>query len=101
MTEPSRLRIGVLGAARITPLALIRPARTMPEVTVAAIAARDPARAGKYAARHGIPVVHNGYADLIADPELDAVYIPLPNSLHAEWTLAALAAGKHVLCEKP
>jgi predicted dehydrogenase len=101
MTEFSPLRIGVLGAARITPLALIRPARSVPEVTVAAVAARNRARAGGFAARHGIPVVHSGYADVVDDPTLQAVYIPLPNSLHAEWTQAALAAGKHVLCEKP
>jgi predicted dehydrogenase len=95
------LRIGVLGAARITPAALIRPARAVPGVTVAAIAARDPERARGFAARHGIPVVHPDYAALLADPGLDAVYVPLPNGLHAQWAIAALAAGKHVLCEKP
>jgi predicted dehydrogenase len=95
------MRIGVLGAARIAPPALIRPARSVPEVTVAAIAARDRGRAEAFAARHRIPTVHDGYAELIADPDLDAVYVPLPNSRHAEWTLAALDAGKHVLCEKP
>jgi predicted dehydrogenase len=95
------LRIGVLGAAQITPMALIRPARAVPDVAVTAIAARDPARARAYADRHDIPVVHGSYAELVEDPDIDAVYIPLPNSLHAEWTLAAIAAGKHVLCEKP
>jgi len=95
------LRIGVLGAARITPTALIRPAADVPEVTVAAVAARDGARARAFAARHGIGRVHTDYAALVADPDLDAVYLPLPNGLHARWTLAALAAGKHVLCEKP
>ena len=95
------LRIGVLGAARITPSALIRPARRIDGVTVAAIAARDRARATAAAARHGIAAVHDGYAAVLADPTLDAVYIPLPNGLHAQWTLAAIAAGKHVLCEKP
>ena len=95
------LRIGVLGAARIAPLALIRPARKVPGVLVAAIAARDRRRAEAFAARHGIPAVHDSYADLVADPSLDAVYVPLPNALHAEWTLRALEAGKHVLCEKP
>jgi predicted dehydrogenase len=96
-----RLRVGTLGAARITPAALIKPARQVPEVTVTAVAARDPARAREFAARHGIPVVHDSYEALIADPEIDAVYNPLPNSLHAPWTLRAIAAGKHVLCEKP
>jgi predicted dehydrogenase len=95
------LRIGVLGAARIAPNALIRPARIVPDVTVAAIAARDPARARAFAAKHGIARAHADYAELVADPELDAVYNALPNSLHAQWTLAAIAAGKHVLCEKP
>lgn len=95
------MRIGVLGAARITPLALLRPARGMPDVEVAAVAARDPARARAFAARHGIARVHDRYAALVADPEIDAIYNPLPNSHHAEWTIRALEAGKHVLCEKP
>jgi len=97
----SALRIGVLGAARIAPNALIRPARQVDDVTVAAVAARDPARARAFAAKHGIGRVHDSYDALIDDPELDAIYNPLPNGLHASWTLRALAAGKHVLCEKP
>ncbi|TVS84527.1 Gfo/Idh/MocA family protein [Mycobacterium helveticum] len=95
------LRIGVLGAARITPLALVKPARANPEVVVAAVAARDVSRARAFAAKHGIDRVHEDYETLIADPDLDAVYNPLPNGLHGRWTRAALAAGKHVLCEKP
>jgi len=66
-----------------------------------AIASRDPRRAAALAARHRIPCVHPGYAEVLADPEVDAVYLPLPNSLHLPWALRALAAGKHVLCEKP
>jgi predicted dehydrogenase len=97
----NRLRIGALGAARITPAALIKPSRHVSEVAIAAVAARDPGRARQFAAKHGIPVVHDSYAALIADPAIDAIYNPLPNSLHAEWTLRAIAAGKHVLCEKP
>jgi predicted dehydrogenase len=96
-----QLRVGVLGAARITPGALIKPARVVPEVVVAAVAAREPARAREFAARHGIATVRDSYAALIADPEVDAIYNPLPNSLHAPWTLRAIASGKHVLCEKP
>ena len=96
-----RLRVGTLGAARITPAALIKPAREVPEVVVTAVAARDLARARQFATRHGISVVHDSYAALIADPGIDAIYNPLPNSLHCEWTIRALRAGKHVLCEKP
>ncbi|MGF2951248.1 Gfo/Idh/MocA family protein [Mycobacterium sp. THU-M116] len=95
------LRIGVLGAARITPLALVKPARANPEVVVAAVAARDVSRARAFAAKHEIDRVHADYEALVADPDLDAVYNPLPNGLHGRWTRAALAAGKHVLCEKP
>jgi len=96
-----RLRMGTLGAARITPKALIEPARAVPEVTVTAVAARDPQRARAFAAKHGVARVHDSYEALIADPDVDAIYNPLPNSLHAPWTLRAIAAGKHVLCEKP
>jgi predicted dehydrogenase len=95
------VKIGTLGAARITPSALIKPARDVDGVEVAAVAARDPERARAFANKHGIPRVFDSYDALLADPELDAVYNPLPNSLHAEWTMRALEAGKHVLCEKP
>jgi predicted dehydrogenase len=95
------VRIGILGAARIAPLALIKPARGNAEVVVAAVAAREVSRARAFAAKHGIARVHDSYEALIADPDLDAVYIPLPNGLHGRWTRATLAAGKHVLCEKP
>src|SRR5262245_36286773 len=100
MSVTPSLRIGILGAARIAPMALIRPAHSVPGVSVAAVAARDPARARAFAEKHGIPRVCAGYQQLIEDPELDAIYNPLPNSLHCEWTVCALQAGKHVLCEK-
>jgi len=96
-----RLRIGILGAAAIAPQALIKPAARVPEVTIAAVAARDRPRAEQFARRHGIPRVHDSYAELVEADDLDAVYIPLPNGLHGAWTVRALAAGKHVLCEKP
>ncbi len=96
-----RVRIGILGAAKIAPMALVKPGRLIDEVDVAAVAARDPARADKFARKHGIATTHRSYEELIADPELDAIYNPLPNGLHAEWTLRAIEAGKHVLCEKP
>jgi len=95
------VQIGVLGAARIAPPALIKPAKENSDVVVAAVAARDVSRAQAFAAKHGIARVHGSYEALLADPDIDAVYNPLPNGLHGKWTRAALAAGKHVLCEKP
>jgi len=101
MSNSSPLRFGILGAARIAPMALIRPARAVPQARVDALAARDSGRARKFAAKHGVPRVHESYDALLKDPEIDAIYNPLPNSLHCEWTVRALEAGKHVLCEKP
>jgi predicted dehydrogenase len=101
MSDHPPLRFGILGAARIAPQALIRPARRLREAAVSAVAARDESRAGRFATRHGIPRVLPSYEALIADPAIDAIYNPLPNSLHCEWTIRALEAGKHVLCEKP
>jgi predicted dehydrogenase len=97
----SQLRIGVLGAARIVPTALIKPAAVVPQATITAIAARDPHRARRFAAKHHIATVHDSYQAVLDDPDIDAIYNPLPNALHAPWTLKAIAAGKHVLCEKP
>jgi predicted dehydrogenase len=95
------LRIGVLGAARIAPAALIKPARRVDEIEVAAVAARDRTKAEGFARKHGIATVHDSYEAMLADPSIDAIYNPLPNGLHGRWTIAALEAGKHVLCEKP
>ena len=99
--DPSPIRIGVLGAAAIVPMALTNPARSVPEAQILAVAARDPKRAEAFARKHHIPRVHQTYGDLLNDPQIDAIYNPLPNGLHAEWTMRALQAGKHVLCEKP
>ena len=73
----------------------------MDDIQLVCIAARDRARAERFAAEHGIPVVHDSYADVVTDPQIDAVYNPLQISGHKPWTLAALKAGKHVLSEKP
>ncbi|MEM1229014.1 MAG: Gfo/Idh/MocA family oxidoreductase [Pseudomonadota bacterium] len=95
------LRIGLLGAAAITPEAIIAPARVMPRVTVTRVAARDPARAEAFAREHGVPRTDDDYAALVASDEVDLVYCALPISHHAHWSIRALEAGKHVLCEKP
>lgn len=99
MTRP--LRFGILGAAKIAPRGLIEPAKQGSEASVDVVAARDPERAARYASEHGIPRVARDYAEVIADPEIDAIYNPLPMNQHAHWTIEALRAGKDVLCEKP
>jgi predicted dehydrogenase len=91
---------GFLSTARITRLVLTG-ARASGVAEVVAVASREPARAEAYAREHGIPRAHGSYDALLADPDVDAVYVSLPNALHVEWTLRALDAGKHVLCEKP
>ncbi|KAL4071626.1 hypothetical protein V8B97DRAFT_1899795 [Scleroderma yunnanense] len=98
------LKTGILGAANIAPIALIYPAKSHPDVEVYAVAARDITRAEQFAKKHGINKWfggQNGYQQLLDDPDIDAVYNALPNGLHYEWTMKALAAGKHVLLEKP
>ncbi|KUM65539.1 hypothetical protein ACN42_g1534 [Penicillium freii] len=95
------IRFGILGAAQIAPLALITPALSHPEVIVQAVAARDHARASAFAKKHNIPDVRASYDEILEDPKIDAILIPLPNSLHFEWAVRAIRAGKHVLLEKP
>ena len=97
--DTTPFRWGILGVARINRVQLV-PLNTGRHRLVA-IASRTTARAEAYAAEHGIPRAYGSYDALLADPEIDAVYVPVPNSLHAELTIRAAAAGKHVLCEKP
>jgi predicted dehydrogenase len=91
---------GVLSTARIG-ARLIEAARKTDAADIVAVASRNSAAAEQFADAHGIARAHGSYEALIADPEVEAVYIPLPNSMHVEWTKRALEAGKHVLCEKP
>jgi predicted dehydrogenase len=95
------VRWGVLSTAQIATEKVIPGMRRAARAEVVAIASRDAATASSAARALGIPVAHASYEALLADPGIDAVYIPLPNHLHAEWTIRALQAGKHVLCEKP
>jgi predicted dehydrogenase len=95
------LRFGILGAARIAPLALIQPAKILPEVSVAAVAASTADKARAFAGEHNIATVSESYAALVESPQIDAIYNALPPNLHEHWSVAALKAGKHVLCEKP
>jgi len=97
----SKLRIGVLSTADIARKKVIPGMRRATRVDVVAIASRDGDQARAVADRLEIPRAHGSYEALLADPDVDAVYIPLPNHLHHEWTIAAARAGKHVLCEKP
>jgi predicted dehydrogenase len=90
-----------LGAANIALKAVIPALQASSNGEVVALASRDPEKGRAASATLGIPRVHHGYEALLADPEVDAIYNPLPNSLHAEWTIRAAAAGKAVLCEKP
>jgi predicted dehydrogenase len=98
---PTPLRIGILGAAKIAPTAVINPATKRDDVVIACVAARDPARAQAYAAEHGIAATAIDYAALIDRDDLDLIYNALPPAGHPEWTIRALEAGKAVLCEKP
>ena len=96
----SPLRLGILGCANIAKQ-FVRDVANSPRVTIQAAASRDLSKAQQFAQTFGIARAHGSYEALLADSALDAVYIPLPNSMHAEWAIRALQAGKHVLCEKP
>jgi len=94
------MRLGLLSTARINEL-LVAGARQTGSVEVVAVASRELRRAEEQAASLGVPRADGSYEEMLADPGLDAVYISLPNSMHVEWSVRALEAGKHVLCEKP
>jgi predicted dehydrogenase len=96
----NKIRWGIVSTANINE-ALIDPIRQASRSELAAVASRDKAKAEAYAKEKGIPTAYGSYEELLAAPDIDAVYISLPNSLHCEWTVKAAEAGKHVLCEKP
>jgi predicted dehydrogenase len=98
---PEAVRWGILSPAKIGTQKVIPAIQRAQRCRVVSIASRDADRAHTAAQALGIPRSHGSYEALLADPDVDAVYIPLPNHLHAEWTIAAARAGKHVLCEKP
>ena len=95
------IRWGILGTAGIAENAFLPALRATGEGIALTVASRDRARAEAWANEHGVARGVEGYEHVVTDPEIEAVYIPLPNGLHAEWTIAALQAGKAVLCEKP
>lgn len=95
-----RVRLGVLGCSAIARRRALPAAAEIPELEITAVASRDAAKAAEFADRFG-GTATTGYAALLDDPEVDAVYLSLPTALHHEWTRRALRAGKHVLCEKP
>src|SRR4029079_15071990 len=94
----TRLRWGILGPGRIAPR-IVRALVDNPRSELHAVASRDLARARSFADRHAAARAYDAYEALLADPDVDVVYIALPNHLHAPWTVRALDAGKHVLCE--
>jgi len=98
---PDKVRWGVLGVARIATVKVIPAMQRGERSTVTALASRDLAKAREAAARLGVPRAYGSYEDLLADPAIEAVYIPLPNHLHVPWSIRCAEAGKHVLCEKP
>ena len=95
------MKFGLIGASRIAASALIPAFAHAQDATAHGVAARDAIRARAYAQEHDLPRAYPDYRALLDDPQIEAVYISLPNSEHREWTLRALEAGKHVLCEKP
>ena len=99
-TTHTPLRLGILGCANIAKQ-FARDVRASTSVRLAAVASRDLAKSQAFAQSFGITRAHSSYEALLADADIEAIYLPLPNSLHAEWAIRAMQAGKHVLCEKP
>src|SRR3954464_7246808 len=97
----ANLRWGILSTADIGRRKVIPGILKADRCEVVAIGSRDADQGRQVADELGIPAAHGSYEALLADPNVDIVYIPLPNHLHAEWTIAAARAGKHILCEKP
>ena len=95
------IRLGLVAASRIAVKAVIEPLAEVDGVELAAVGARDLSRAREAADRWGAPHAYGSYAELVESAEVDAVYIGTPAALHREWAIAAIEAGKHVLCEKP
>lgn len=95
------IKIGILGTAEIAPRSIIEPAKKIKGIDIFGVASREKTKAISYAQKHNIPNAYSSYESLLKNEEIDAVYIPLINSLHAEWTIKAIEAGKHVLVEKP
>ncbi len=95
------IRWGVLGCARIARMQVIPAILRTANATLQAVASRDSAKLAEFQSLFGDFTAHDSYAALLADPTVDAVYIPLPNALHCEWAMRAMRSGKHVLCEKP
>ncbi len=101
MPPGTSIRWGIVGCARIAKRGLIPGIGASKSGVLCGIASRDETVARAWAGEHGIARAYGSYEALLADSEIDAVYIPLPNELHKTWVLAAAGAGKHVLCEKP
>jgi predicted dehydrogenase len=101
MSDEKKIRWGVLGVAKIATIKVIPAMRSCTRSVVTAIASRELAKAREAATELGIPKAYGSYEELLADPDIDAIYNPLTNQLHLPWTVKAAEAGKHVLCEKP
>jgi len=101
MTFEPKLRWGILGCARISRRGLIPGIRSSQRTVLHALASRELSTAQAWAAEFSVPRAYGSYESILADPEIDAVYLPLPNELHRQWVFAAADAGKHILCEKP